>query len=117
VTLATGGHPPALLLRRSGAVCAAVGVRGMLVGALSEARFGACTVDLEPGETLLLYTDGLTEARPDGREIFGEENVVAFLSARVPDATPIRLVAELSELIPSLRAQDDIALLAVGVPR
>lgn len=117
VTLATGGHPPALLLRRSGAVCAAVGVRGMLVGALPEARFGACTVDLEPGETLLLYTDGLTEARPDGREIFGEENVVAFLSARVPDATPIRLVAELSELIPSLRAQDDIALLAVGVPR
>ena len=63
VTLASGGHPPALLLRADGTADYLPTPGGQLVGVLPDAHFATATVRLAPGDTLLLYTDGLTEAR------------------------------------------------------
>ncbi|WP_199430644.1 PP2C family protein-serine/threonine phosphatase [Qaidamihabitans albus] len=119
VTLASGGHPPALRLRpeRDGAAVDELGPDGgMLVGALPEARFSTCSLRLEPGHTLLLYTDGLTEARPDGA-FFGEDGLHAFVVSR-PGKNAGQLISNLTELIGKFDPPptDDIALLAISVP-
>ncbi|NUT46720.1 MAG: serine/threonine-protein phosphatase, partial [Saccharothrix sp.] len=81
LTLAAGGHPAPLVLRADGRVDE-VAVHGGIVGVLPEVRFHQTTVALAPGETLLLYSDGLTEARKhdDRRELFGDVRLKAALA-------------------------------------
>ncbi|MCW2650434.1 MAG: phosphoserine phosphatase RsbU/P [Mycobacterium sp.] len=117
VTLATGGHLPALLLDPDrGAVQRVRPDGGMFVGAISDAAFEQCTVELRRGQTLLLYTDGITEARPDGTECFGEDALCRFLADRIGlPAAP--LINELATLVLALRPDDDVALLALTADR
>ncbi|TQM79055.1 stage II sporulation protein E [Saccharothrix saharensis] len=81
LTLAAGGHPAPLVLRADGRVDE-VAVHGGIVGVLPEVRFNQTTVTLAPGETLLLYSDGLTEARKhdDRQELFGDVRLKAALA-------------------------------------
>ncbi|MFV0136737.1 PP2C family protein-serine/threonine phosphatase [Streptomyces sp. HMX87] len=118
VTVSTGGHPPAYHLRGRGTV---EGVRpqgGMLIGAFAEARFASRTFHLAPGEGLLLYTDGLTEARAAGGEMLGEAGLTGFLTARTAPNSATAVIEDTVALIESLpeSAGDDIALLALSVP-
>ncbi|NUT97982.1 MAG: SpoIIE family protein phosphatase [Saccharothrix sp.] len=118
VHLASGGHPPALVLRTDSCdVLATPG--GTLVGVLPAAAFTPATTTLGPGDTLLLYTDGLTEARtgPD-RDRYGEEALHAFATSHA-GTTPTALVEALKNLLDNFGdgLDDDTALLAVGVPR
>ncbi|MEJ2866177.1 PP2C family protein-serine/threonine phosphatase [Actinomycetospora sp. OC33-EN08] len=117
--LATGGHPPPYVLRADGTV-AEVDVVGSLVGALRDAEFGTAEVVLAPGETCLLYSDGVTEARggPTGRDFYGEERLAAAL--RGCTGAPAQVVCErvvqlLSEWLAG-RDHDDVALLALQAP-
>jgi serine phosphatase RsbU (regulator of sigma subunit) len=73
LTVACGGHPPPLVLKRGGTVVP-VGAAGTLLGILREVEVAEITVTLEPGESVTLYTDGLTEAPgPDGE--FGADRL------------------------------------------
>lgn len=121
ITLAGGGHPPALWLRPPApgahpAVDQVWPAGGTLVGALPEAVFVIRRLRLEPGQTLLLYTDGLIEARPGG-QFFGEERLSTFLSERTK-LTPDDVITDLAALIEGFDPQpdDDVALLALGAP-
>ncbi|MGW8065690.1 PP2C family protein-serine/threonine phosphatase [Streptomyces ziwulingensis] len=125
VHLASGGHPPALLLR-AGAPVDGPGRAdylptpgGMLVGALPDASFTPATAVLEPGDTLLLYTDGLTEARtdPERTTLYGEERLRDF-AARQASTAPGDVIAAVAALLEKLGdgVDDDTALLALGVP-
>lgn len=118
VHLASGGHPSALIQRADGSADYLPTPGGLLVGVLPQASFTAARARLLPGDTLLLYTDGLTEARtgPD-RELYGEDALRAFTAAQ-PPAGPKALIAALSGLLTSFGdgLDDDTALLALGVP-
>nr|WSS66693.1 SpoIIE family protein phosphatase [Streptomyces sp. NBC_01177] len=118
VHLASGGHPSALIQRADGSADYLPTPGGLLVGVLPQAPFTAARTDLLPGDTLLLYTDGLTEARtgPD-RELYGDDALRAFTAARTP-AGPQALITALSGLLASFGdgLDDDTALLALGVP-
>lgn len=114
VTIATGGHPPALLAdARQGRVQPVRSRGGMLVGALASATFDVCTAHLRPGQTLLFYTDGIIEARR-GENPFDESSLATYMSERA-DLGAGGLVADLATLIPKLEPEDDVALLAFGV--
>ncbi|MEV6804654.1 GAF domain-containing SpoIIE family protein phosphatase [Streptomyces sp. NPDC051132] len=127
VELATGGHPPAYHL--SPAPPEAVpatptrveAVRpkgGMLIGAFPGARFASTTLHLAPGQALLLYTDGLTEAHTSTGTMLGDEGLTAFLSARPVSCGAAQLVQDTVDLLDALPegASDDVALLALSVP-
>ncbi|HEY1635403.1 MAG TPA: SpoIIE family protein phosphatase [Acidimicrobiales bacterium] len=110
--LATGGHPPPIL-RRPGSPPAPVRVTGTLIGALDEVRIGELDVRLDPGEQLVLYTDGVTDMRqPDGT-ILGERGLLGLLGA--PDQAPEALVRHLvARLWADRPPDDDVALLVLG---
>lgn len=118
--LATGGHPPPYVLRADGRV-EEVDVAGSLVGALRDAEVGRAEVDLAPGETCLLYSDGVTEARggPTGRDFYGEERLEAALADCVvapPQVVCERVLQLLGDWLGG-RDHDDVALLALQAPR
>jgi sigma-B regulation protein RsbU (phosphoserine phosphatase) len=117
ITFASGGHPPALLLRADGTAEYRFTPGGQLVGILPNAHFTATSVRLVPGDTMLLYTDGLTEGRPtNGRERYGEEALEAFAVDLAP-ASAQETVDAMSELLDTFGdgLDDDIALLAFSV--
>ncbi|MFF9687380.1 PP2C family protein-serine/threonine phosphatase [Streptomyces sp. NPDC014623] len=118
VELASGGHPPALVLRQDGRADYLPTPGGLLVGILPTARFTPARTTLAAGETLLLYTDGLTEARiGEKRELFGDEALRDF-AAGLPHSGPQQVVTALTGLLNGFGdgLDDDTALLAIGVP-
>ncbi|MFE2227643.1 PP2C family protein-serine/threonine phosphatase [Streptomyces kronopolitis] len=119
VRLASGGHPSALVLRADGTAEFLPTPGGLLVGILPTAPFATAETTLAPGDTLLLYTDGLTEARtgPARDSLFGEDALRTFAACQAP-ATAQELITALSGLLESFGdgLDDDTALLALGVP-
>jgi sigma-B regulation protein RsbU (phosphoserine phosphatase) len=112
-SLLVAGHPLPLLVR-SGEVNP-VGQPGPLLGAPDQPHWEVTALELSRGDQLVLYTDGVTEARGE-RERFGEERLCASLSA-VTD--PSQTVAQIESALDSFLVgppQDDAALLAVLRP-
>jgi sigma-B regulation protein RsbU (phosphoserine phosphatase) len=119
VHLASGGHPPPLLLYADGSAYYADTVGGQAVGITSEPHFVASRFVLAPGDTLVLYTDGLTEASTGvGHERYDDEGaLLRFAKAHSP-ATASAIVGAVAGLLEGLGSgvEDDTAVLALGVP-
>ncbi len=121
-TLSSGGHPPPVLVR-AGQDPQAWVVPGTLVGVLSEPSFRDCKLRLEPGDTLLLYTDGVTEARNPDTGYFGNDRLFDAVrrhcqpssSGPVTEGLVQGLVTEVLDFQEGL-PRDDIAVLAVSLP-
>ncbi|MEU8734171.1 SpoIIE family protein phosphatase [Streptomyces tendae] len=119
VHLASGGHPSALVLRAGGTAEFLPTPGGLLVGVLPTAPFTAGTCVLGPGDTLLLYTDGLTEARTgeDRTSLYGEEALLDFAVDHAGES-PDAVMKALTDLLDGFGdgLDDDTALLVLGVP-
>lgn len=116
VVMGTAGHPAPLVLSDAGGARYLDVAGGQLLGAVDSPAVAVTETDLAPGDTLLLYTDGLTEARtgpgPDDR--YEEERLLALadglgpVSAAAAVTTVARLLADLGDGV-----EDDVALLAL----
>lgn len=118
ITLASGGHPPALLMRADGSADFLPTPGGQLVGVLSDVHIATTTFHLGPGDTLLLHTDGLTEAHTAVRgDRYGDEALLDFGRALAP-TTAQHTIAAIRDLLDTLGSgvDDDTAVLAVSVP-
>ena len=80
VACASAGHPPAKVLRPNGEVQPVAG-RGLALGIEPMQEYAAQTVELDPDATVVLYTDGVLEARHDG-ELYGERRFDSVLRRR-----------------------------------
>jgi len=115
VTVCAGGHPPPILID-SDSLPEPLDVRGPLVGIFAQATYTDQELLLGPGQTLLMHTDGITEARgPDG--YYGDVRLLRVLSGLGPEPQRLvdGLVADAVEF-QGTSTRDDIAVLAVGVP-
>ena len=81
------GHPAPLLLRHGRAVRALTGGRRMPLG-LDDSAIEIAEESLEPGDRLLLYTDGVTEARDNAGELFGTDRLVDLAERSAVDELP-----------------------------
>jgi serine phosphatase RsbU (regulator of sigma subunit)/GAF domain-containing protein/anti-sigma regulatory factor (Ser/Thr protein kinase) len=118
VTLASGGHPAPLLVRADGTV-ERLGAEGMLLGLFDEVRLRDRNVDLRRGDTLLLYTDGVTEARDgDGRMLDDDGGLDEVVRSLWHDGPVDDLCGAVETAVVTWQGgstTDDIALLAVRV--
>lgn len=107
------GHTTGLLLRANGRV-EPLKSNSPLVGAFSGLAFEHSLVRLEPCDTLLFYTDGLTEARR-GRDLFGERRLIQLASALESReaAVVVRHTLDAVLKFTSGELSDDLAVLAV----
>jgi PAS domain S-box-containing protein len=113
--ISCGGHPMPLVLRSDGSVQSA-GTPGTLLGLVPDPDLADSVAQLFPGDALVLYTDGVSEARSDNG-LFGEERLVALLQASCGlDATRIvdRIQAQVLEFQDE-QPNDDVALLVLRV--
>ena len=78
--LANAGHPPPLLLRDDGTVTVLDEHTGLLLGQFAEAGLRDVPVELRPGDALVLYTDGVVEARAPGGQEFGQDRLVELVA-------------------------------------
>jgi serine phosphatase RsbU (regulator of sigma subunit) len=112
VTVACGGHPLPLVVRADGRT-EEVGTPGTLLGLVPSPDLQDRTAELRGGDTLVLYTDGLTEAGAPAR-VWAPEELAATARAVAgapATATVDHLVASL--VGPVARARDDVAVLAL----
>lgn len=115
VTLARGGHPLPVLRTADGATAFLARRPGALVGALADVVHESQQIELSPGDALVLYTDGVTEAS-DGSEMFGDERLLATVagtgsSARAVCEDLLHAVARFDDG----RSPDDVAVLVLRV--
>jgi len=78
LTCANAGHIPPMLIRRSGE-CLRLDTGGALLGVFPEWTYEQRKIDLQPGDRVLVCTDGVTEARNQAGEEFGEDRLIRLL--------------------------------------
>lgn len=113
VAVASAGHPLPLLVRADGAV-ATLGTPGTLLGSFAQVRVHDAAVELLPGDSLVLFTDGVTEARASG-DIFGEQRL-AELVAGFAGASAEGLAAAVEDAVIAFNdgpLRDDLALVVI----
>ncbi len=112
---ANGGHPPPLVARPSGAIIP-LRKSGLPIGIFADADFEPQSVTLQPGDTLLLYTDGIREAMRENGDEFGEQRLGECVrSQRGSSALQLleRIQARLAAFLGPAAAMDDRTLVVV----
>lgn len=114
--LCLAGHPRPFVLRATGEV-EQVGRPGTLLGVVPDVDLNVVTFDLRAGDLIVLFTDGLLEARRDGDQ-FGNHGVREVL-ASCRGMTPGQVVSALEEAVTTYgrgEPRDDMAILVLGRP-
>jgi sigma-B regulation protein RsbU (phosphoserine phosphatase) len=108
------GHNPPVVLS-NGVIRQWIKTTGPAVGIIPEAEFGQCSVTLAPGEILLLYTDGITEARSPTGEFYSKQRLVTLLDDPVNSAE--ELVGNIRDSVKDFTSNsipfDDITMIAL----
>ncbi|MEA2972683.1 MAG: hypothetical protein QOG82_1141 [Actinomycetota bacterium] len=116
VTVCRGGHPPPIVVRSSGEL-EPMGPDGGLIGLFPEIRLWEETAQLSRGDSLVFYTDGVTEAAR-GQEQFGDQRLDEVLRA-CAGLTAAEVAENLEAAVIEFggpRPRDDIAVLVLHVP-
>jgi sigma-B regulation protein RsbU (phosphoserine phosphatase) len=119
LTWASAGHPPPLLWRaRERAVRELTG-GGPILGRFGRARYTESSETLEPGDRIVLFTDGLIEARDPAGELFGDDRFQEHLAANAALAAE-PLADSLLQRIAAWTGrsgglEDDLTLIVLGV--
>jgi serine phosphatase RsbU (regulator of sigma subunit) len=107
-----GGHNPPLLLRKSGTF-ETLTEGGLILGIIPDAPYSAGTLRLESGDLLVLYSDGVTEARDAADDQFGEERLMEFLSearSMRPEEMVDALIQRVREFSSRGKPSDDVTV-------
>jgi sigma-B regulation protein RsbU (phosphoserine phosphatase) len=107
------GHLPALLIRRENVQ--PVGATGVPVGLFPDTPFEVAPLQMQPGDTLLLYTDGLTEAQNSHGEYRIERlsRLVAGLRTLSPKDMIASCIRDLGDFLSGEQTTDDLTLVAI----
>lgn len=113
VTLVNAGHLPPLLRRAGGEILAVSEDETRLpVGVDPEIEYPQCVVSLAPGDSLTLYTDGITEAMNERGELFGLQRLRTQLAVQVEAVEQLgrRILDHVRSFVGTHRQSDDMCL-------
>lgn len=116
VTAASAGHCASVLLGQTGPPSFVFPSTGLVLGLLPDRPFTSHSLVLAPGETLVLYSDGVTEAFDPSEEVFGDERLMECLG-KVPRGSADKTVEGILGAVRAFAAgaaqSDDITILAI----
>lgn len=122
LTFVSAGHPDTLIVRERDANCERHKPRGAAIGLLPPNRFRTVleqeTVQLEQGDTVVFYTDGVTEAMNGQGEHFGIDRLTAACSAHArkgPKEMTAEVLAAIQRHVGDTPQYDDITIIALRV--
>lgn len=119
LSFSNAGHNWPVVVRAAGGGRELLERGGTVLGILEDARFEEAHVALAPGDVVVLYTDGISEATNRDGELYGEERLYALLDA-LPRGLPARAVTErmldaVRGFLDQVEAQDDITIVVLRV--
>jgi len=91
VLYANAGHNPPLLIRKAQKAVFLNPFRALMLGGFTNAEYRTEVLHLEPGDSLFLYTDGVTEARNEDRDFYTAERLQTKLS-KLNQASPLETI-------------------------
>ena len=115
-TYASGGHDAPLLVRPDGSSTLLQLTGGIALGVVPGIEYRQTTHHVEPGETIVLYTDGVTEAMNHDGELFGLEGLRSYFEATPPgdsEATGLQVMQAVSAFAGDAPQSDDITCLTL----
>ena len=116
ITYCNAGHNPPHLLRADGTIEELPQSKNIIVGAFDGIEYQEDTLQLEHGDTLVMYTDGVTEAINSQNEEFGTKRLDSILG-RQGDSTCQQVIesikAGIKEFVVDAEQSDDITMLVV----
>jgi phosphoserine phosphatase RsbU/P len=117
VTYANAGHDRPILIRRGGQAHTELDAPGVILGAFRGISLEDCVVQLGPGDTLVLYTDGVTEARTADGQLFGEARLLAAARAGSTNGDAISVTRSILDEVTSFTGDapraDDLTLVVI----
>ena len=115
LSFVNAGHNPPLLVDPARQTVAELQIGGPLLGAFEELDFQVGQLQLEPGQVLVIYSDGVTEARNAAEEEFGDERFRELLLRHVADLESLRnrVFAAVDEFSGAEPQTDDLTLMAI----
>ncbi|MCB0294047.1 MAG: serine/threonine-protein phosphatase, partial [Calditrichaeota bacterium] len=111
------GHNPPILMRKDRSIHY-LNEGGVVLGFLANQQYTQAVLELEKGDYLCFYTDGITEIQNPREEEYGEERLVQLLRknyGKSPKEIRLAIVEEITQFAKSLEYQDDVTLLIVQV--
>jgi sigma-B regulation protein RsbU (phosphoserine phosphatase) len=116
LVLVDAGHNPVVVVG-AGRGCELLAVpKGIALGVLPHSAYTEARFALDPGATLVLYTDGLTDARGTTGEMFGEgrlHRAIAAAGAETPGGLVAAVIGEVERFAAGAPPEDDLTLLAL----
>jgi PAS domain S-box-containing protein len=113
LTVSCGGHPAPVVIRRGGGV-EVTPCGGTLLGVVGDPELAEAAIGLSPGDALVLYTDGVTEARTaDG--LFGSDRLATVASGAAGHSAT-EIARRIEEAAASGELRDDLAIVVLRVP-
>jgi len=110
------GHNPPYVLRTSGEIDTLTGLGGMALGIMEDFNYPTQRCQLAPGELLVCFSDGVTEATDAGGNLFGEERLIALFEKQA-SAHPTELFGHIISQVDAYMAlapmADDVTLLVI----
>jgi sigma-B regulation protein RsbU (phosphoserine phosphatase) len=123
MTFCSAGHPP-LFLRRANGTVEEVGedISGFTLGIMPDWQYKQLEVDLFPGDVLVIYSDGVTDARSPEEEIYDSRDKRRLLkrvtdSPGGPEAVGKSILQDIREFSLGHKQADDITLVCFGPTR
>ncbi|HEY6009814.1 MAG TPA: SpoIIE family protein phosphatase [Geobacteraceae bacterium] len=118
LTYANAGHVPPLLFRAADPSCRRLDAEGMILGVREDVVYEEKELLMQPGDLLLLYTDGVTEARNEGAELYGHARLCDILGAcqgKPPQAIVDAVLGEIASFTGAAATEDDVTMIVMKV--
>lgn len=118
IRYSSAGHSPTLLWRASEKNCIKLDPEGLIIGVKKSFQYEQETLNLGPGDVLLLYTDGVTEAANEKNELFGDERLQKLLSDcnhMQPEMLIDHIVEQVQLFSGHQSFQDDVSLVVMKI--
>ena len=117
LTYANAGHNPPILLRSiDGTTIELLQKTGLPIGIEEETAWERTTVEINPGDVLVLYTDGIPEAQNDQGEFFKRDSLEAVIKENIDqpaDGLEKSILDSLNSFLGEVSPQDDITLMVI----